>query len=94
MPSMPTTSDSFGDLHSVSDGSEGVTKRQLVDKQLPKLDVAGSNPVARSWKYNGLNGLMHTGPRGDLSARCLFRTDRSGFSAGFDAPPAFALTPG
>jgi len=64
MPSMPTTSDSFGDLHSVSDGSEGVTKRQLVDKQLPKLDVAGSNPVARSWKYNGLNGLMHTGPRG------------------------------
>ena len=34
---------------------------QLVERQLPKLDVAGSNPVSRSMKASELSGAFLIG---------------------------------
>ncbi len=45
-------------------GRFGVTNAgviQLVECQLPKLDVAGSSPVARSWMWFGFEKLEAPG---------------------------------
>ena len=41
----------------VPDGAAGAEIAQLVEHQLPKLRVAGSNPVFRSISYLRLTGI-------------------------------------